>query len=198
MSEQMQLVGHKFRDHEIQSDTEILIIGTFNPDTPTNNADWFYSRQKIRANELWKLLPTAALGREENLTGLNRVPEKKKFMRDHHVDFIDVIDQIAVPVGSEANVQDSFLDRHMQISGRWRDVIGEMGKLQKLKVACFTRKGFKDIPNINARILEIEEYCTQRKIRFHRLVTPSPLYRFKEKQKEWDSVFQGLRLAGSS
>lgn len=50
MSEQMTLVKHKFRDHQIQADTEILIIGTFNPDAAKNNAD-FFLRQKSKAIE---------------------------------------------------------------------------------------------------------------------------------------------------
>jgi len=190
MSEQMALVKHKFRDHQIQTDTEILIIGTFNPDTVKNNADFFYSRKVKRPNELWSLLPTCILGRPESLVGLDRVQEKRKFMKDHRIDFIDVIDQIEVPAGDEDNVEDSFLDKHMPVGGKWRDVIGEMAKLPKLRIACFTRKGFQGIPNIKLRIEEIEGYCNQRKIKFGRLVTPSPLYRNKDKHKEWMDFFQ--------
>lgn len=190
MSAQMTLVKHKFRDHQIQTDSEILIIGTFNPDTPKNNADFFYSRKVKRSNELWALLPTAILGRPENLVGLARVQEKKKFMKDQKLDFIDVIDQIEIPAGSENNVKDSFLDKHMPVGGTWRDVIGKMKELPKLKMVCFTRKGFQDIPNIKKKIEEIEGYCNQREIKFGRLVTPSPLYRNNDKQKEWTNFFQ--------
>jgi hypothetical protein len=34
-------VGHKFRGHQIDPHTKILIIGTFNPNTLRNNADFF-------------------------------------------------------------------------------------------------------------------------------------------------------------
>lgn len=186
----MKLVKHKFRNHQIQANTEALIIGTFNPDSAGNNADFFYSRKVKRPNELWALLPTAILGHPVSLVGLDRVQEKKKFMEDHRVDFIDVIDQIEVPAADEDNVDDSFLDRHMPVGGKWRNVIDEMEKLPKLKMACFTRKGFQGIPNIKPKIEEIEKYCIHRKIKFGRLVTPSPLYRNKGKQNEWTEFFR--------
>ena len=50
----METVYHKFKDHKIQDDTQLLVIGTFNPDVKGNSADFFYGRPR---NYLWKLLP---------------------------------------------------------------------------------------------------------------------------------------------
>ena len=52
----MVIVAHKFKNHHIQPDTEILVIGTFSPDAPKNLADFFYGRNR---NNLWKLIPFA-------------------------------------------------------------------------------------------------------------------------------------------
>jgi hypothetical protein len=154
MKTESERVKHKFLHHQnqIDSNTKILIIGTFNPCSPNNNADFFYSRQVKRPNKLWKLLPTA-FGNED-LTGLNRVNEKRKFMNEHHIDFLDVIEELEGPVGIKNNFQDAYIDKHAT-KIKWRDVTGEMQKL-RLDAACFTRSTFRDIPRINSQIIKIE------------------------------------------
>jgi len=57
----MKEIKHKFSGHKIQKDTEILIIGTFNPDTEGNDAEFFYGRSR---NYLWKILPLC-IGNED-------------------------------------------------------------------------------------------------------------------------------------
>ena len=52
----MKRIKHLLLDYKINPETETLIIGTFNPDTPENDADFFYGRSR---NFLWKMLPTA-------------------------------------------------------------------------------------------------------------------------------------------
>ena len=52
----MTKIKHRFVDHKIDVNTEILVVGTFNPETPENIADFFYGRQR---NFLWTLMPTA-------------------------------------------------------------------------------------------------------------------------------------------
>jgi hypothetical protein len=137
---------------------------------------------------LWKLLPFA-LGSKDDLTGLGRVDEKKKFMSEHHVDFIDVIAEVEVPADREDDVDDAFIDKYVK---KCHDVISEMKNLT-LDAACFTRSTFGDIPRINSRIIEIEDYCKKSNIQFRRLVTPSPGYRPKDKQlkqREWTEFFE--------
>jgi G:T/U-mismatch repair DNA glycosylase len=184
-------VKHKFFDHKIHPDTRILIIGTFNPgiSDSQNNADFFYSRQRRRHNELWKLL-TTAFGCND-LTGINRVDDKKLFMKQHHIDFVDLIKEIEVPAGCEGDVKDAFIDKRVT---KWTDVISLMQSL-KLDAACFTRSTFKDIPNINSKVIEIEHYCKKHDVIFKRLVTPSPAYRSQDKQREWTLFFKPFQTS---
>jgi hypothetical protein len=84
----------------------------------------------MRSNELWKLLPTAFGG--EDLSGLNRVDEKMTFMKRHHIDFVDVIEEVEVRSGSEDDVKDSFIDKHV---AKWRDVISELQALLSMPCA---------------------------------------------------------------
>lgn len=50
----MKKIKHKSLIRPIDPRTEILIIGTFNPDTQGNEADFFYGRGR---NFFWRLLP---------------------------------------------------------------------------------------------------------------------------------------------
>ena len=47
--------------HQISPQTETLILGTFNPETPDNETEFFYGR---RRNYLWRLLPSAYGGND--------------------------------------------------------------------------------------------------------------------------------------
>ncbi len=69
----MTKIRHRFIDHNINPKTETLVIGTFNPDTKENIADFFYGRQR---NFLWTLIPTAF--NETSLKGKTR-NEKNRF-----------------------------------------------------------------------------------------------------------------------
>jgi len=91
----MPLVNHISSSRKIDPNTEILIIGTFNPNTPKNPADFFYGR---RQNFLWRLLPLA-LG-ENDLKKSTR-EEKISFIQKHKIDFTDLIDALEVEDGME-------------------------------------------------------------------------------------------------
>jgi G:T/U-mismatch repair DNA glycosylase len=173
----MGIVKHRFISHKISPETEILIIGTFNPDTPENIADFFYGRQR---NYLWTLVPTA-FG-EANLKGKPR-EEKTDFIQTRKIDFIDLISEVNVQ--EEANYDDSYLDSKVS---KWTDVISEIEKLRNIKSVCFTRKTFTDIPNMKLKIEEIREFCEKRKINFKYLTTPARFYR-ADKQQEWLNFF---------
>ncbi len=161
--------------YEPDTDTEILIIGTFNPDTETNKADFFYGRPK---NHLWTLLPVA-LG-EPDLKGQTK--EKKiGFIRKHKLDFADLITSISIPKGSETDYRDSFIDGKVT---EWNDVISIISGLKNLKKICFTRKTFSDIPNIKRMIEGVREHCKNHGILFRYMITPARIYS-KEKQDEW-------------
>src|SRR5438105_14501967 len=97
-------IKHKFRNHRINPATKSLIIGTFNPDTPKNSADFFYGTGR---NDLWTLLP-AAFGIEVHLKGKNRNPERMTFMQENGIDFIDIISEVMVETDREHDRKDNY------------------------------------------------------------------------------------------
>lgn len=173
----MTLINHRPTAHQINLDTEILIIGTFNPDTPKNKADFFYGRHR---NFLWVLLPQS-FG-IESLKGKSR-EDKIKFMREFKVDFTDLI--ASVDVEEETNYKDDYLDNKV-IS--WTNNIEVIKSLPKLNRVCFTRKSFGGIPNMKLRIEEIRIFCESRNIEFEYLPTPARFYT-EEKQIIWTKFF---------
>jgi hypothetical protein len=174
----MPIVLHKFREHEVNPKTEILILGTFNPDIPTG-PDFFYGRPR---NFLWYLLPLC-LG----LPSLKEAPlqDKKAFMATHKIDFADIIHGLDIPDGEEANVDDDFIDGH--ING-WKEIIELIDTLPNLKAVYFTRKTFNGIPVMRARINLIAAHCLQRRIRFCKLETPARFYSPKKQQQWIDTI----------
>lgn len=172
------LVYHRFLGRPVSEHTEILIIGTFNPETPENKADFFYGRVQ---NHLWNLLP-AAFG--EPFLKNSSKEEKIRFITQRKIGFIDLIS--SVNVDKPDDYRDDYIDGQVV---EWTDVIGQMQQLHNLKKVCVTRKTFSGIPNIRKRILEVEEYCKQNTIYFRYLVTPSRGYTHL-KQQEWDNFFQ--------
>lgn len=173
----MTKIKHRFINHKINTKTEILIIGTFNPDTEENIADFFYGRPR---NFLWTLIPTAF-----NETSLKGKPknEKLKFIEKYMIDFIDLIAEVEVE--EVANYDDGYLDSRVS---KWRDVVSEIAKLTNLKRVCLTRKSFGDIPNMKAKIDKIKSYCETKNIPFQFLTTPARFYG-QAKQAEWTNFF---------
>jgi len=176
----MTKIRHRFINHKINPKTEILIIGTFNPDTPENIADFFYGRQR---NFLWTLLPTS-LG-EESLKGKPR-DEKLRFINRFKIDFIDLISE--VDVEEVANYYDAYIDNKVSI---WRDVVMELERLPNIKRIALTRKTFTDIPNMKVEIEKIRLFCVEKNIVFEYLPTPARFYN-NDKQGKWTKFFTGI------
>src|SRR5690606_37338408 len=143
-------VRHRFLDHKINPEIETLIIGTFNPETADNDAEFFYGRSR---NYLWRLLPTA-FGKPD-LKGASK-QEKLEFIKNHKIGLIDLIEEIKVEEGQEANYYDGYIDSKVI---RWTNIIGLIDTLPNLKRVCFTRKTFSDISNMKKKIDEIQEHC---------------------------------------
>jgi G:T/U-mismatch repair DNA glycosylase len=177
----MPLLKHKMHAYALSSSTEILIVGTFNPDVPSNPADFFYGRSR---NFLWRLLPTS-FG-ENDLKGKSK-EEKMQFMENRKIGFIDLISEVNVEAGQETNYKDDYIDSKVTA---WRDVISEISKLENLKMVCFTRKTLSGIPNIKTKILSVEKYCGERNIPFRYLETPARIYS-KSKQNVWTKFLSG-------
>ncbi len=172
-------IKHKFIDHQIDPNTETLIIGTFNPDIEGNKAEFFYGRSK---NYLWTLLPTAF--EESNLKGKTKT-EKIAFIKKHKIDFIDLISEIEVQDDEKLNYTDTLIDGKVT---EWTEVIEEISKLQHLNRIGFTRRTFSGIPNIKQQIEEVKKYADQNGILFQFLTTPARFYN-QQKQEEWSLFF---------
>lgn len=173
------IISHKFRDHQVSPNTEVLILGTFNPCTPKNDADFFYGGNK---NQLWELLPKAFA--ESSLKKLP-VSERKEFCARQKIDFIDLIKEVEVDAGKEASRLDDYIDANVVA---WNDIESEIVKLRYLRLVCFTRKSFGKINKIKTRVGEIAAFCERNEISFKLLVSPSPLARrltITQKQEEW-------------
>lgn len=170
----MPIILHKFRDHQVSSDTEILILGTFSPDTD-DKTDFFHGRPR---NFLWHLLPICW-----KLESLKDSPlaAKQSFMAKHKIDFVDIIHALDIPHGEEKNVDDDFIDSHVI---EWKNVISIIDSLPNLKAVYFTRKTFNGIPNIKAQINLLANHCRIKNIRICKLETPSRFFS-EEKQQQW-------------
>lgn len=173
----MSIIKHRFSNYQINPSTETLIIGTFNPETSANSADFFYGRKR---NFLWTLVPQAF---GEN--SLKNKPKKEKieFIQRHKIDFIDII--LEVNVDDVSNYYDSYLDNKVT---KWNDIISEIKKLKNLHRICVTRKTFNDIPNMKIQINEIKNYCESNNIKVEFLPTPARFYNQK-KQDIWTQFF---------
>jgi hypothetical protein len=174
-------VRHRFIDYRPHPETELLIIGTFNPETPENPADFFYGRSR---NHLWRLLP-AAFGKESLKGALKE--DKLRFMRMHKIDFIDLIAEVEAEPGQEANYRDDYIDCRVQ---RWRAIIPELESLKKLRKVALSRKTFSGIPHIKRQVDSVAEYCRARGIHFQLLPTPARIYS-NEKQAAWTKFLRG-------
>jgi len=168
-------IKHKFLGHQLNPKTETLIIGTFNPDTDRNSAEFFYGRSR---NYFWSLLPIAF--QSPDLKHASK-SEKLDFMKSHSVDFIDLITKVDVEEGQEHNVDDIYIDGRVT---EWADVIGTIQHLKYLKRVCLTRKTFTSIPNMRIKIAEVELYCVGNGISYEALNTPARYYS-QAKQDQW-------------
>ena len=190
LSIERQWVKHKFLCHRIHPSTETLIIGTFNPNVPENNANFFYSTGR---NYLWTILPHAFS--EESLRGTEKA-DKLAFIRKRHIDFIDLISEVEVDVGREGSRSDKYLDKRECV---WRDVIAEIEQLHQLKRVCFTRRSFSDVPNICAQVDKNETYLRVRRpnVPFEKLISPARFYN-AEKQLQWDKFLNTSQIPFSA
>lgn len=166
---------HRMAGYPLHPATEILILGTFNPDTPGNTADFFYGRSR---NYLWRLLPTA-FGAPD-LKGKSK-EEKITFLHQYHIGFADLIAAVQVATGNETNYLDDYIDSRVV---EWTDVVALLKKLKRLKKVLFTRKTFTGVPRIKARLEPIKAYCRTHDIYYQELITPARGYT-PAKQEAW-------------
>lgn len=170
----MPVILHKFREHTVSSDTEILILGTYAPDID-DEPDFFYGRSR---NYLWHLLPICwGLGSLKDAS----LESKQKFMKAHKIDFADLIDAINIPEDEENNTDDAFIDSHVH---QWKDIISLIDSLTQLKAVYFKRKTFNGIPNQRSQVALVADHCKKNGIRLCKLETPARHFSV-EKQQQW-------------
>ena len=170
----MQTVPHKFKKLLPAGDTEILILGTFVPEGE-EETDFFYGRSR---NFLWHLLPIC--WKQESLKEAS-LEVKQEFMRKYKIGFADLIDALEVPVGEEANTDDTFVDSSVS---QWNNIPALIDTLPALKAVYFTRKTFNGIPNMKIQLSLIANHCKQKGIRMCKLETPARHFSV-EKQQQW-------------
>ncbi len=173
----MPIIQHKFRNHSINKQTRLLIIGTFNPDVIGNDVTFFYGRHR---NFLWRYLPFS-FG-EVDLKQVNLV-DKLNFMERKKVDFVDVIKTIDIEQGNELNFDDNYIDNFVI---EWNNIIDILENNKSIKKVIFTRSTFNGIPNIYDKIDEIEVYCNMNEIKYINMISPARFWR-NDRQLIWNN-----------
>lgn len=175
----MATVKHKFRDFENNSDIEILILGTFNPDIDKNDAIFFYGRGK---NYLWNLLPKVLGYRELKHSSKS---ERISFIEKYRIGFVDLIKEIYIDDDFKITYSDIELDN---VNKKWTDFESFVNLYPKIKKVYFTRKSFQGIPNIEKQIMLIHGICHSKNIEFFMLPTPAR-FENQDKLNEWKQIF---------
>ncbi|WP_218019319.1 hypothetical protein [Thermaurantimonas aggregans] len=164
------MVRHRFGEF-LPPGVRWIFMGTFNPEASCNPAHFYYSRPQ---NHFWRLLPEVF-----GMPSLKNASYKEKiaFSRHKKVGFIDLIRSVEVPIGSECTYEDAFIDNKV---AEWNDVFSLLSNIKTVEQVLFTRKSFKDIPNIRKRIEEVHSFCVQSDIKFSLLPTPARIYSDKK------------------
>lgn len=181
-------IEHKFLKSYPLEGKKILIIGTFNPETICNPADFFYSRAR---NFFWELLP-AMFNKEDSLKG-KEPKEKIEFLKRHDIELTDLI--------LFADIEERYLGEYgddklsvPEEEGGWNtENIINILKQGNTKEVYFTRKSFQGVQKIQKEIKKIEAYCQESEIKFRYLPTPARFCN-KGKKEEWEKAF-GKSLA---
>ncbi len=173
-------IKHRLGEYKNKENIKILILGTFNPDTPNNPADFFYGRNK---NYLWNLLPKV-FGYKE-LKGAS-IEDKEKFMHIFKIGFTDIIQEVCIENGEETNYADNYIDNKVS---KWIDFEAFINQFQSIEKVFFTRKTFSDVPKIKKYLEHIKSICLKHNIKLYYLPTPSR-FENKAKLKEWSTIIK--------
>lgn len=178
------LVKHKFLDAYPIKGKKILIIGTFNPDTISNSAQFYYGRKR---NYFWELLPKA-LGKDESLKGCELVEKQKAFLEQHSIELSDLIYSVELNEDEIGNYSDDKLNN--VISWNTQNII-EVLNVGNVKEVYFTRISFnKKVQRIQENIQRIENTCKNKDIKFSYLPTPSRPPAYNNNLEKWINAFQ--------
>lgn len=179
---------HKFLSRKLNPETEILIVGTFNPGINENRTNFFYSRGHT---SFWELM-SAIFG--EKCLRYSEKQEKEDFIKRHKIDFADLIEEIDITVQDLSSYKDITLDENLN-AAKCKNLPQELSHLNKLKKVCFTRKTFQHIPNIRKKVEELERWCKNKGIEFRRLTTPANYGKVDAEKRfeEWKAFFKEIK-----
>ncbi len=168
---------HKFHKHLNLNNLDFipttLIIGSFNPEWPTNNySDWFYGR--VKNNYFWEILPR--IYSYDNL----RKKTKTDWINFCKINKIAITDLIScINDADESNLNhvnllksfsdDSICKNFFNID--FVDIINILERYKSIVNVYFTRK--TDVSLIGQKISKLENHLDMKKIRYNELLTPS-------------------------
>lgn len=181
-------IKHKFLPRQLNPDTEILIVGTFNPDVSKNSANFFYSRGHT---SFWELM-SAIFG--EKCLRYSEKQEKEAFIKRHKIDFADLIEEIDIDSQDLSSYKDITLDENLN-AAKCKNLPQEISHLNKLKKVGFTRSTFQHIPNIQKKVTDLERWCKNKGIEFRCLTTPANYGKVNAETRfeEWKNFFQEIK-----
>lgn len=181
-------IKHKFLPRQLNPETEILIVGTFNPGINANRANFFYSRGHT---SFWELM-SAIFG--EKCLRYSEKQEKEDFIKRHKIDFADLIEEIDITAQDLSSYKDITLDENWNVV-KCKNIPQEISHLNKLKKVCFTRRTFQYIPNIQKKVEELELWCKNKGIEFRGLTTPANYGKVDAQKRfeEWKAFFKEIK-----
>lgn len=181
-------IKHKFLPRQLNPETEILIVGTFNPGINENSANFFYSRGHT---SFWELM-SVIFG--EKCLRYSEEEEKEDFIKRHKIDFADLIEEIDIAAQYLSSYKDITLDENWN-AAKCKNIPQEISHLNKLKKVCFTRKTFQHIPNIRKKVEELERWCKNHEIEFRSLPTPANYAKVDAQKRfeEWKAFFKEIK-----
>ena len=165
------MILHKFRDLQVNPNTRVLFLGTFNPDIldEQNPATYYYGRQR---NQFWELLPTT-LGSPSLQNATDQ--EKMDYMNANDFGLADLIYSLdGIPEGQEGSFKDTFIDQYVH---EWFDTPALIRSLPKLEKIFVTRISFtQNVPNMQQRVQKVYDQLPTT-VSMCGLITPGRAYR---------------------
>lgn len=167
---------------------KILVVGTFNPAKPDNDAKWFYGRE---INEFWFLFPRMLGFASLHTADIEDEREHhlvcKEFCDANNILIIDMLKQVNVALKGYTDNEINKLELEDVIPFDFRIVL-EKNKPEKVLFSWKGRDG-KVIGYLKKKFID---YLTKNDIKYCELPTGSPLYRKgrKAKLEEWKRAYK--------
>lgn len=167
---------------------KILVVGTFNPATPDNEAQWFYGRE---INEFWFLFP--------RMLGFPSIHEAdikderehhlvcKEFCEANHVLIVDILKQVNATLKGYTDSEIDSLEMGKVIPFDFKAAF----QLNKPEKVIFTWKG-KTGKITGVLKKKFIDYLAGHNIKYCEMPSASPIYKKGRKAKlnEWKNSYE--------